>query len=134
MPQFGSKSLERLEQLDPRLVAVLKEAIKLMDFSVLETHRGQFRQDALYEAEPPKTKVRFPNSKHNSLPSLAVDIAPYPINWEDTERFAYLAGLIRGIALMQGLVVRWGGDWDSDGEVLDNGFDDRPHFEIERET
>lgn len=131
MYSFGAKSEERMQWLDPRLVAVLREVIKLMDITVLETHRGQFRQDALYEAEPPKTKVRFPHSKHNSLPSLAVDVAPYPIDWDDTERFAYLAGLIRGIGYTQGLRIRWGGDWDGDGEVLDNGFDDRPHFEVD---
>jgi len=26
--------------------------------------------------------------------------------------------------------VRWGGDWDSDGEIADNSFDDLVHVEL----
>jgi len=29
-----------------------------------------------------------------------------------------------------GVDLRWGGDWDGDTEVRDNGFDDLVHFEI----
>ena len=60
----------------------------------------------------------------------AVDVAPYPVDWEDRERFHYMGGMLRGIGHQMGLKIRWGGDWDSDGEIKDNSFDDLVHVEI----
>ncbi|GIW77867.1 MAG: peptidase [Phycisphaerae bacterium] len=128
MPSFSRISLERLETVDPRLREVLEEAIKHFDFTVLCGHRGKEEQNRLYSSG--RTKVMWPDSKHNTYPSLAVDVAPYPIDWGDRERFYYLAGLIMGIAASKGLRLRWGGDWDMDGKFDDNRFDDLPHFEI----
>ncbi len=73
-----------------------------------------------------KSKTKY--SKH--LEGKAVDLAPYPIDWEDRDRFHYMGGMIRGIAKQLNVSVRWGGDWDGDGEVKDNGFDDLVHVEI----
>ena len=56
---------------------------------------------------------------------------PYhPIDWNDRERFTYMGGMIRGIALKLGYPIRWGGDWDSDGDLKDNSFDDLVHIEL----
>ena len=79
------------------------------------------------------SKVQFPNSKHNSLPSLAVDAAPYPIDWNDKKRFALFAGFVLGIAATKGIRLRWGGDWNMNYITLDNRFDDLPHFELVQE-
>ena len=130
MPSFGKTSLVRLGELDSRLQDVLQEVIKHFDFSITCGHRGQAEQDALYDAKPQRTKVRWPNSKHNPKPSLAVDIVPYPVNYTDRERFTYLAGMVMGIAKVKGIGLRWGGDWDKDTELNDNDFDDLPHFEL----
>lgn len=64
------------------------------------------------------------------MPSNAVDIAPYPIDWNDRERFTYLAGHVKMAAHMLGIKVTWGGDWNNNNEVKDNNFDDLPHFEL----
>tara|TARA_B110000495_G_C22850538_1_gene495977 strand:+ start:404 stop:799 length:396 start_codon:yes stop_codon:yes gene_type:complete len=129
MASFGKKSKERLGDLDPGLRTVLEDAIELTDFTVLETIRGKHIQDKLY-AEG-KSTLKYPESKHNSYPSLAVDIAPYPIDWEDSKRFVYLAGIIMGIAAKRGVKVRWGGNWDQDDVIIDDqNFDDLPHFEV----
>lgn len=77
------------------------------------------------------SKVRFPNSRHNVNPSLAVDVAPWPIDWMDTERFIYFGGYVKGIAAQLGIPIRWGGDWDGDFELKDNLFNDYGHFEIQ---
>jgi peptidoglycan L-alanyl-D-glutamate endopeptidase CwlK len=73
-------------------------------------------------------------SKHNSKPSLAVDIAPYPIDWADDERFYFLAGIIKAASHQVGVKVRWGGDWDSDDDFHDQTFMDLGHFEIRGDT
>lgn len=85
MPKFSRTSKERLETCHPDLQAVCNELIKQYDFSVLEGHRGEQAQNAAYRKGT--SQVRWPNSAHNKTPSLAVDIAPYPIDWENISRF-----------------------------------------------
>tara|TARA_R100001198_G_C5120195_1_gene143329 strand:+ start:140 stop:532 length:393 start_codon:yes stop_codon:yes gene_type:complete len=128
MPYFGTRSKQRLATCDERLQKVFNEVIKYVDCSVLEGHRGQERQDKLYEEG--KTKLKFPNGRHNMDPSNAVDVTPYPVDWDDRERQTLFAGFVLGIARSMGVRLRWGGDWDMDFQVLDNRFDDFPHFEI----
>lgn len=81
------------------------------------------------------SKVRYPNGKHNKAPSLAVDIAPYPIDWSNNakalERFVYVAGFVMCTARRLGVKVRWGGDWSPDDDMRNEGsFRDYPHFEL----
>tara|TARA_Y100000401_G_scaffold30872_1_gene22555 strand:+ start:197 stop:577 length:381 start_codon:yes stop_codon:yes gene_type:complete len=124
MPKFGKRSKERLRGVDTRLVNVLNELIKIMDVTIIEGLRSKQRQEILLKEG--KTKTKF--SKH--IEGKAVDLAPYPIDWEDRDRFHYMGGMIRGIAKQLNINVRWGGDWDSDGETRDNRFDDLVHVEI----
>ena len=128
MAKFGKRSKERLATCDERLQEVFNEVIKYVDCSVLEVHRSAARQNRLYEEG--KTKVRYPKGRHNASPSLAVDVAPYPIDWNDRERFHLFAGFVLGMARRMGINLRWGGDWNQNFEVDDNQFDDFPHFEI----
>ena len=67
---------------------------------------------------------------HNKNPSRAVDIAPYPLDWNDAEAFTLLAGIIKGISYMLNIPVRLGIDWDGDLNVKEHGFKDRPHIEL----
>ena len=128
MPKFGKKSKERLATCDERLQEVFNEVIQFVDCSVLEGHRSQERQDKLYDEG--KTKVKYPRGRHNSMPSRAVDVTPYPVDWADRERQTLFAGFVIGVARAKGIKLRWGGDWDTDFQVMDNRFDDFPHFEI----
>lgn len=124
MYKFGKRSRNRLKGVDSRLVNVLNELIKIMDVTVIEGLRSAERQEELLAKGA--TKVKY--SKH--MEGKAVDIAPYPIDWNDRERFHYMGGMVRGIAKALNLDIRWGGDWDSDGEIKDNKFDDLVHIEI----
>lgn len=124
MYKFGKRSRERLIGVDPRLVKVLNELIKIMDVTIIEGVRSKERQEQLLAQGKTKTKY----SKH--ITGKAVDLAPYPINWEDREMFHYMGGMLRGIGQSMGLKIRWGGDWDSDGDINDNKFDDLVHVEI----
>ena len=124
MPRFGKRSKERLKGVDTKLVNVLNELIKIMDVTIIEGLRSEERQEKLLKEG--KTKTKF--SKH--IQGKAVDLAPYPIDWNDRDRFHYMGGMIRGIAKQLNVNVRWGGDWDGDGETKDNSFDDLVHIEI----
>ena len=128
MPRFGKRSKERLATCDTRLQEVFNEVLKYVDCSILEGHRDKERQNQLYIEG--KTKVKYPNGRHNSSPSNAVDVTPYPVDWADRERQSLFAGFVIGIARSMGITLRWGGDWDMDFQVMDNRFDDFPHFEV----
>lgn len=134
MPSFSNKSKERLLTCDQRLQAIFMDAVGIHDCTILEGHRSSERQAKLYAAG--QSKVEY--SRHNRLPSYAVDVAPWPLpnNWgEDHEKekakFYYFAGIIKAVAARYGYKVRWGGDWDGDNDFKDQTFDDLVHFEIE---
>tara|TARA_R100000995_G_C3472466_1_gene119045 strand:+ start:380 stop:760 length:381 start_codon:yes stop_codon:yes gene_type:complete len=124
MYKFGKRSRERLKGVDARLINVLNELIKMMDVTIIEGVRTAKRQEELLAKGA--TKVKY--SKH--MEGKAVDLAPYPIKWDDRDGFYYMGGMIRGIAQQLGYKVRFGGDWDSDGDTRDNSFDDLVHVEI----
>ena len=87
-------------------------------------------QDKYYKEG--KSKLKFPHGKHNANPSNAVDVVPYPVDWEDTDRMYYFAGFVKGVAAVMGITIRWGGDWNDNTEVKDTNFKDLPHFELRR--
>lgn len=138
MPEFGKKSLKLLADVEPDLVRVLSEAIKYMDFTVTCGHRTLDEQQALYaqgrtRAGPIVTKCDGIDKKsmHQGMPSRAVDIAPWPIDWNDTQRFIYLAGHVMGIAGMMDIPLRCGVDFNKNYNLNDDRFDDLPHFELD---
>lgn len=139
MFSFGKTSLQRLKSCDPLLQKVMHEALDTsgVDFVIVCGHRTRDEQDKVV-AEG-KSKVSFPNSKHNSFPAKAVDIAPYisgkGIIWDDRALFKGLARHILATAERLGVSLRWGGDWNGNGITYDEGdqtdrFVDLPHFEL----
>lgn len=133
MPSFGSASQAQLATLDPRLQQVLNEAIKHIDFSVVEGHRGQEAQDKAFNTG--RSKLPWPQGNHNKDPSTAADCAPWPIDWSDKpdsiRRFCYLAGFIMMTGRQMGIPLRWGADWNKNDDLRDEGsFRDWPHFEL----
>lgn len=135
MPEFGKTSKKKLEDAHPLQQALWSEVIKVIDCTIIETFRDKVRQDRLFDQG--KSRVKWPNGKHNSLPSIAVDVAPYYIdsphvrwNKESLYRWYYFAGIVKGIAVKMNIPIRWGGDWDMDTYVRDQRFNDLPHFEL----
>lgn len=118
--------------VDPRLVELCNRVLRMRDISIIQGHRDEATQNKYYERGV--SKVQWPNSYHNRSPSLAVDVQPAPYN-EATlrEDLSYIAGMFVGIGKEMGLNIRWGGDWDRDGETADNNFDDLFHFELRSE-
>ena len=124
MYKFGKKSKQELSTVHPDLQKIMNELIKLMDVTIVEGLRSKEYQEKLVRLGFSQTL----KSKH--LTGDAVDVCPYPIDWEDRERFIYMQGMIRGIAHMMGIPVRSGIDWDSDGSLKDHTFFDGPHVEL----
>ena len=127
MARFGKRSRSRLKGVNPKLVNILNEAIKLMDLTILEGLRSVERQKELVSSGASKTM----KSKH--LKGWAVDVTPYPVDFDSAKginRHYYMAGMLRGIAHMMKIPVRSGADWDSDGEIKDQKFNDLVHIEL----
>ena len=128
MPTFGTRSAYNLSTCSLPLQELFNEVVKHYDCSVLCGHRNSVLQEKAF-LEGKSTK-QWPDSKHNGHPSVAVDVVPYPIDWEDMERFRHFVGFVEGIAVAKGIKIRNGGDWDSDREFDDQRFIDMPHFEL----
>ena len=128
MPQFSGKSLERLKTCHPDLQRLFTEVIKHYDCTVTCGHRGKDEQDEAVRTGA--SKLAWPNSKHNQLPSIAIDVVPFPIDWNDTSRFYHFAGFVLATAKQLGIEIRWGGDWNSDLKFRDEKFKDLPHYEL----
>lgn len=134
MPHFSKESERRLYTCHKDLIVLGQEGIKLYDFVVLEGHRDKHKQNSLFRSG--HSQLTWPDSKHNSSPSMAIDLAPYPIDWTDMARWHWFAsgilGLYRWLKLKGkvSLDMRWGGDWDRDGMISDNKFNDLGHFEL----
>lgn len=134
MPSFGTKSLSCITTCHPDLQILFSTVVEKFDCSVICGHRGEIEQAEAFEED--NSRVEYPDSKHNSYPSMAADVAPYPVDWNDIHRFYFFAGQVMAVAealYHQGVMehrVRWGGDWDGDTEVKDNRFNDLVHFEL----
>ena len=131
MPRFGSKSRKNLETCDERLQKVFNEVVKTYDCSVVCGHRGKADQNRAFEEG--RSKVKYPKGRHNSNPSTAVDVYPYPINMKSLDRMVHFGGFVLGIAKSMGIDLIWGRDWHSDWFLNDRNkttFKDFPHFEI----
>ena len=135
MPTFSELSLRRLNTCDRRLKLIFLEVIKHVDCSVIEGERELERQRVLLAKGVTKTLI----SKHLKRPSKAIDVVPYPLNFElvkkndphELRKYFFLAGFVFAIAAKLSIKLRWGGAWKQ-RYVLNNyqDFDDLAHYEL----
>ncbi len=141
--KFGARSKKHYDTLHKDLQVILDQVIKYYDFSIIEGHRTLETQQKYFKEGKSKLDGINQKSKHQSLPSMAVDIMPYKKGSnafsgmvKDKYRFYYLMGLIRAESerLYQekkiSHKVRFGIDWNSNDLFDDQTFDDMPHFEL----
>ncbi len=129
MPKFSKASAERLSKAHPLLQQLMNEAIKVADFTILDSQRGRADQEKTVKGG--FSKVHYGDSAHNWTPALALDIAPYPIDWDDAKRFTKLQVEVIGpIAKRLGIPIRQGVDFNRNGILTDDKWDDLPHVEM----
>lgn len=138
MPNFGTASKAALKKCHPLLRAIAEEAIKEIDFKVLDATRGRLAQEKAFRQG--NSKARFGDSAHNYVPAIAFDLFPAPYIWPDDttktaeqrkqarQAFIDLSKVILRIGKEKGTPLRWGGDWNMDGNLSDGW--DMPHFEL----
>lgn len=128
---LSKSSQEKLSTCSEPLRDLVEAVARYYPIQVVEGHRPRDRQDEAFEQG--KSKVQWPDSKHNDYPSNAVDLAPLKdgkIDWNDKHQWYHLGGFVMGMASALGIKIRWGGDWDGDQDLKDQKFFDLPHFEL----
>jgi peptidoglycan L-alanyl-D-glutamate endopeptidase CwlK len=135
--KFGKRSSEKLSQTKIPLQEIAKHALKLglMDFAITEGLRTKEVQDKYYKSG--KSKVKWPNSKHNVKYegdlSSAFDVVPYvdgKVSW-NALHCCILAGIIFASAKTLGYKIRWGGCWSGNFKYVGKQkLNDYVHFEL----
>jgi len=131
---LSTRSLNNLKGVNPSLVAVVKRAIEIttQDFVVIEGLRTQARQDELWAQgrTKPGPIVTWTKDASSHGTGRAVDICPYPVDWNDLKKFDAISKAMFAAAEDIGVTLRWGADWDQDGKPRERGESDSPHFEL----
>ena len=126
MPKFSSKSASRLATCHPDLQKLFNEVIKTKDCVIICGARTLEEQIKAYQGGFSKLDGVIKKSKHQVSPerplSLAVDILPYPLRWDDALGHLVFADYVKLIANKMEIDVVWGGDWKR--------FPDAPHWEL----
>ncbi len=159
---LGKKSRDSLKGVHPDLKRLAYEmsrridqekkrrgGVYKFDFSIKDGVRGEKAQAKAFESG--NSKVQYPDSKHNKVPSQAIHFRPYPVRWpqpiefseskivikkkmkiysKQLGRFYQLAGFVQAVATDLNIQIRWGGDWNRDGDIMDQNFDDLSHWEV----
>ena len=137
MYKFSKRSRDNLSTASTNLQKLFNEVIKEVDCTVICGHRSPEEQFELFKkgrenknfkwVVVDKSKVvtnidgRAKKSNHNYLPSKAVDVVPYPLDWNDISAFKKLGEVVKRKAKELGIKISWGGDWQT--------LKDYPHYE-----
>jgi len=127
MNKWSTQSQDKLNSVHKDLQVLFNKVLQICDCTVIEGHRSYDRQKDLFENGKTKTL----KSKHCINPSFAIDVAPYPIDFNDIKRFYYFGGIVKAVSEILDIPIRWGGDWDKDNDLNDQTFNDLVHFELD---
>ncbi len=120
MPRFGPASKRNLAGAHPLLQKLFNAVILDTDCTVLDAQRNRADQEKAFALG--HSRAHFGQSAHNWSPAVAVDVVPYPLNWEDTKAFQALAKIVLEKAKELDIPIVWGGSWTS--------IKDMPHYEL----
>lgn len=133
MIRWGKGSLAVRATLAQPLIVLVDDVAAFVppkfDHTLFCGYRDEAAQNKAF-ADKRSTK-RWPDSKHNVFPSLALDILPYPEDWNDELRIARLIGIYDARAIALGIRIRVGLDFSGDGRSRDERFVDAWHLELE---
>jgi peptidoglycan L-alanyl-D-glutamate endopeptidase CwlK len=79
---------DRLEGCHEDLIRLLECVGKDHEISIICGFRNKEDQDADYASGA--SKAKWPKSEHNTIPSIAADVFPCPLDWNDIDAFLEL--------------------------------------------
>jgi len=116
---WGPASLRRIASVKPILRDILRDAREAGCPELTIPKYGGLRDAATQEKIVRQGNSWTLKSKH--LLGRAIDVAPYPTDWEDRAAFAEVAAYILGAAMRLEVRLEWGGLWT---------VRDMAHFEL----
>ena len=120
--KIQKRNHRHLKEVHPKLRSIIEESVRRLNFIVTDGHRGKKEQNDAFRKG--FSKLKFPQSAHNSKLARAVDVVPYPVVWNNYKKWNQLAKVVKKVAKEKGVKIIWGGDWKR--------FKDYPHFELHR--
>lgn len=120
---LSTLSQAKLNTCHSDLILLINEVAKTEQCAVICGHRGKAEQEKAYNSGT--SKARWGQSKHNSKPSLAVDVVPLPLDWNDIPAFERLGEAVMKKADELNIKIKWGKNF--------KGLVDYPHFELVQE-
>lgn len=128
---LSQRSEKNLSECRPELGRVFRRVYEIIGCEIFVGKRDKATQNQLFKEK--KSKVQWPNSKHNTEPlSSAVDAMPLPVSFDAKKRDDLLvfAGIVLAVAHAERVKIRWGGDWNQNLTRQDETFSDLYHFEL----
>ena len=123
MYKWGKASKDRLATCDKRLQDLANMMLERSEFDLTVTcgYRTKDEQEEAFKNG--KSKAHYGQSKHNLFPSKAIDIVPYPLNWDKNDiRWWKMIALAYEVARIKNIKIRSG--------AFFTGLSDLPHIEI----
>jgi peptidoglycan L-alanyl-D-glutamate endopeptidase CwlK len=134
MPEFSKQSRSKLETCHQDLQTVFHYVVQTRDCTVVYGHRtpeeqfelfkkGRAEVDGRWKIVKPQHVVTYKDgmedpSRHNSYPSEAIDVVPYPEMWSSIDAFRQFGNYVKGVISMMlkyGTIenyIEYGGDWN----------------------
>jgi peptidoglycan L-alanyl-D-glutamate endopeptidase CwlK len=122
---MNTTSIKKLKTCHADLIRLCEAVNKVYPIQVICGERGEADQNKAFAEK--KSKLKFPDSKHNKKPSLAVDCVPDPDNdpktiaWNNIKEFEIMLLVFESKAEELGIKIRLGRDFK---------FKDFPHIEL----
>lgn len=126
MPKFSKSSAAKLATCHPDLQKIFNDIIQTRDCVIICGARTLEEQQKAFKGGFSKLDGIKKKSKHQiskeQLLSLAVDVLPYPLDWNDRKGHDDFARAVKATAQHYKINLIWGGDFKS--------FRDAPHYEL----
>lgn len=122
---MNKSSLDKLSTCAQRLINLAHAVDNDYPIQVVCGYRTKEEQDRAFQLG--NSKLLWPKSKHNKLPSLAMDIVPDPdrnpatIDWNNIDEFKKMLAVVEAKAKELNIKIRLGRDFH---------FRDFPHIEL----
>lgn len=120
---LSKTSRQKLQTCHSDLIKLVTSVSEVTNIAVICGHRGKHEQEQAFLKGT--SKAKWGQSKHNKIPSMAVDIVPLPLDWNDIPSFEKMGETVLEIAKKLNIKIKWGRDFSK--------LKDYPHFELVEE-
>jgi peptidoglycan L-alanyl-D-glutamate endopeptidase CwlK len=131
---LSQRSLDRAKDVNIKLINLIMLAIRRtpIDFGVayMGGKRTAEEQNQLFKEGFSQRDGYELISKHQSGDAIDLNVFVGAKIIDNKEMLCVIAGVMFSCAEELNMEIRWGLDWNSNGDIRDNKFNDQYHFEL----